>query len=85
MQSVQIQRAVRKEAWAMSREIASRCLVLAVFCVQGNRTLRCLAKDGQDCIKKYLALSSVLPKNNHLQDPVLVLWPRKSYFCSLVL
>lgn len=70
--------AVRKEAQATSREMGSCHL-------QGNGTLHSLTKMGQDCIKKYLALSSVLPENNHLQDPILVLWPRKHYFCFLVL
>lgn len=56
----------------MSREDASCSLALAVFRAMGLYTV---SKDGQGCIGRYLALPSVLPENNHLQDPVLISGP----------
>lgn len=50
-------------------------LLLRSCCLQGNGTFCCLPKDGQGCIRTHLALSSVLPGNNHLQDSVLVPGP----------
>lgn len=68
-------RAVRKEL-ALSKGTASSC------CVQGNKTLCCLTEDEQDCIKKRLALTSVLLKNNHLQGSVVAIWPRTLFLFS---
>lgn len=68
-------RAVRKEL-ALSKGTASSC------CVQGNKTLCCLTEDEQDCIKKHLALTSVLLKNNHLQGSVVAIWPRTLFLFS---
>lgn len=68
-------RAVRKEL-ALSKGTASSC------CVQGNKTLCCLTEDEQDYIKKRLALTSVLLKNNHLQGSVVAIWPRTLFLFS---
>lgn len=81
VQSPQVYRALGKEV--RGSEQGNSFLLLISYCLR-NGTLYYLTRDGQDGMKKYLTQSLVLPENN-LQDPVLGIWPRKSYFCSLVL